>query len=431
MARHFLVDPHVHLYGAIHPEDLFELGLKRYEELASRLDWFDTEYEKAWVINPKIAAIFENPSEDSYKRFEKTYTVNEKVSFEQFQAKFNLAIALCPARPDDYALLDVVIARLKREDFAGLIEWRMFLPPYLEGEMRQQYLNGMLETVARAQTPSLRFLISISIPRDNTISANLYAWLVQWRKSHGELSKFISSIDFCASEYGHEPTAKDEFIKKFHMDFAEGHHHWGLTYHVGEMWNGMSPFTSCRWVTEVSLMGVKRLGHALSLGLKFQDFKDASWVMAGAEWTAFERSYHCHQKLWHENGFDEKHFQELRGLNSSQQDMFYAPKDISKLETLFTGFQKAARGIVKGQKSMIESCPTSNLYMAGFSSIEHHPVKVFADEGLSFCIGSDDPGLFRTSLERELGLTKKLLDWTDDQVKNAQDRAQKIIQNDF
>ena len=49
----------------------------------------------------------------------------------------------------------------------------------------------------------------------------------------------------------------------------------------------------------------------------------------------------------------------------------------------------------------LEVCPTSNLHTSTVRSYTSHPVKSLADEGVKFCLNTDDPGISAIDLEHE------------------------------
>ena len=49
----------------------------------------------------------------------------------------------------------------------------------------------------------------------------------------------------------------------------------------------------------------------------------------------------------------------------------------------------------------LEVCPTSNLHTSTVRSYTSHPIKSLADEGVKFCLNTDDPGISAIDLEHE------------------------------
>ena len=64
--------------------------------------------------------------------------------------------------------------------------------------------------------------------------------------------------------------------------------------------------------------------------------------------------------------------------------------------------QRYAARCISGLGSVIEVCPTSNIRIAGITENEHHPIRRFVEFGVPFVVGSDDPGIFDTTLAAEI-----------------------------
>lgn len=65
----------------------------------------------------------------------------------------------------------------------------------------------------------------------------------------------------------------------------------------------------------------------------------------------------------------------------------------------------------------IEVCPTSNIKTGIFNSIKQHPIKKYFQQNLLITINSDDPSMFRTSLNQEYLLLYKKLNFNAEQLK--------------
>jgi aminodeoxyfutalosine deaminase len=58
----------------------------------------------------------------------------------------------------------------------------------------------------------------------------------------------------------------------------------------------------------------------------------------------------------------------------------------------------------------LEVCPSSNVATRAVASLAEHPITAFRDAGVRFTIGSDDPPMFGTTLNREYEIAAELLD---------------------
>jgi adenosine deaminase len=59
-------------------------------------------------------------------------------------------------------------------------------------------------------------------------------------------------------------------------------------------------------------------------------------------------------------------------------------------------------------------CPTSNLSLGVYASIEDHPIDRLRRAGVVVSINTDDPALLRASLEGEYALCSQAFGWSDD-----------------
>jgi aminodeoxyfutalosine deaminase len=65
----------------------------------------------------------------------------------------------------------------------------------------------------------------------------------------------------------------------------------------------------------------------------------------------------------------------------------------------------------------IEICVTSNLRTGCCAELAQHPVRRYFDQGLMLTLNSDDPAMFRTSLDEEYGLIQEAFAFTDEHLR--------------
>ena len=65
----------------------------------------------------------------------------------------------------------------------------------------------------------------------------------------------------------------------------------------------------------------------------------------------------------------------------------------------------------------IEVCITSNLLTGACPRLEDHPVRRYFDQGLMLTLNTDDPAMFRTSLNREYAIAQKTFGFTEEQLR--------------
>ncbi len=73
-----------------------------------------------------------------------------------------------------------------------------------------------------------------------------------------------------------------------------------------------------------------------------------------------------------------------------------------------------------GQGIGLESCPTSNLHISAVRDYASHPIKRLADQGVSFCLNTDDPGISAIDITHEYETAAPATGLTAAQITGAQ-----------
>ena len=68
----------------------------------------------------------------------------------------------------------------------------------------------------------------------------------------------------------------------------------------------------------------------------------------------------------------------------------------------------------------IESCPTSNLHISAVESYEKHPIKRLAEQGVKFCLNTDDPAISAIDIAHEYDIAAPAIGLTREQVHQSQ-----------
>jgi adenosine deaminase len=68
----------------------------------------------------------------------------------------------------------------------------------------------------------------------------------------------------------------------------------------------------------------------------------------------------------------------------------------------------------------LESCPTSNLHISTVKSYASHPIRQLADDGVRFCLNTDDPGISAIDIAHEYNAAATAVGLTADQMHQAQ-----------
>ena len=68
----------------------------------------------------------------------------------------------------------------------------------------------------------------------------------------------------------------------------------------------------------------------------------------------------------------------------------------------------------------LEACPTSNLHTSTVASYATHPIKQLADDGVMFCLNTDDPGISAIDIKHEYNAAANAIGLTAAQMQQAQ-----------
>lgn len=79
--------------------------------------------------------------------------------------------------------------------------------------------------------------------------------------------------------------------------------------------------------------------------------------------------------------------------------------------------------MLKDLKIPLEICPTSNVVLGIYPSIEAHPLPLLMEAGIMVSINSDDPPFMATSIDKEYDLVQKTFQFSDKQMKKLTRQA--------
>lgn len=400
---------HSHLYGAIEPQVLWEIGKNNPKP---RWEVFLKDYQAAFheKINPET---FFTDYADA-KKFEKLYRFQKPGTFSQFQAKFNLIIALVEYTPAEIKKIAASVVNQQTEDAVKYAEYRFMNSP---GAGKESYFSRVkaacegLLTGEKQQNRNTQARLVVSLPRRGNYE-EIYYWLKEMQKNDAIVEKYLVGIDFCHVEEGNPPSEKKPFFQKVLQDNQENTNHaLAILYHVGESYHDKTPKSAVRWVVEAADYGVHRLGHCLCLGIAPEFYLAKRIKETVAERIAqlsFELAKH---DMIRKFGVSQSEIsivnelEQLKGRDSEELVNFSMnEKYIVELATLI----RFAIDFIKQKNICIESCPTSNLLIGNIDDWETHPLRFFAENEMNVVIGSDDPGLFATNLEKEFELAEKM-----------------------
>lgn len=411
---------HVHTGGCFTADDLLELGA----DIFDKVDWavFVADYERAYGERLDVPALFRAAladGDDARAAFKRTYVYGDADGgdFLRFQAKFNMLFALYRYDRDVMGREERWIGRmLDRHRGEGVtdVEYRAL---YKSGDLsdagaflRFHALHAdMMRQASAAHGVDYRYIVSI--PRDRAVEG--YTLVRRLMAERPELAATIVGVDFCFIEEGHPPKLIEPMMRQLQRDNAANPSQaLQVVYHVGESFFDKSLESAVRWCHEAALLGVRRLGHAIALGLDPRVAIERRPQHAGAH-----RVEPVSERL-DQIAYDLRHAQALvsRGvpvdvaalaaernaltaLNPS--DSIDRPYDDARLAAIrarqdFVLAELARLGVA------IETCPTSNLRIGAVPSPADHPVQRFLAANVPLAVCADDPGVFDVTLADEV-----------------------------
>lgn len=400
-------DLHNHLYGCLPPETLFRIGKNNPEP---RWHLYLDSYEKAYGIKIRPSTFFEDYADQ--KDFSKLYHFREKAPFLHFQAKFNLIIAL--VKFDEREITEVthdVVLSNSLEDIS-YAEYRLMFGKEEPKESFYTKLMACLEGLskgeesAKKEGKSIQGKLVMSLHRDLNFEKH-YDWMKNWMEKESAIRNGLVGIDFCHIEEGHPPKDKKSFFQSVIKDNKAGSDTaLSILYHVGESFRDKTPFSAARWVLESARNGAHRLGHALALGIDSDYFLgDERTELVSEAKDQVECELESYDEITSFGAFYSKEEleQKRKELKTKpDSELLKLPFDETQSQYLHT-FQNYVMSTLAKTEAVIECCPSSNLYIGMLESHIDHPITRFLQNDLKITIGSDDPGLFGTTMTEEYG----------------------------
>lgn len=400
-----MIDLHCHLYGCLTAEMLYEMGRNNPNP---RWEIFTNLYEKLYHKKFDTNNFFQRYN--SPEKLGKLYYFTEKAPFLEFQCKFNLIIALSKFDLEEIEHYSYLIASKHFQEGIEYIEYRIMYSPNAKQEDYFQKTiaacKGLRQAEERVTRGKARLIVSLH--RGGNFEES-YSWLKQLMKENELVKKYLVGIDFCAIEEGHPPKLKKNFFNKVLVDNqTEPESALAILYHVGESFRDKTPDSAVRWVLESAEYGAHRLGHCIALGIEPEIYANKT-ISESSE----ERLDHINYILENYNtlceyGYNTQPKDLLKEKESLQPNqtvqIFYTDKEIQNLYAL----QEFGMDFLKNKNSIIEVCPTSNLLIGMIEDKNKLTVKRFLNKNLNLTIGTDDPGIFQTNLQKEYKICEEI-----------------------
>jgi adenosine deaminase len=400
---------HLHLYGCLTPADIFALGRDRFRERTAALEWYADEYLKHTGTAVDWQTYFHL---DGPERISKDFLADRPMTFPEFQARFNLMIALLPTVTHAATVLEQVVHGQVRDGLT-YAEHRVFVPPVLSRAELASYYRDLAAAAARLNSMlagqfAVRLILSVS--RNPAVFAEQYTVLKDLQ-SEKDIREQITGVDFCGVEEGFPPELQTDVFRRILSDNrAAPERSLALLYHVGESFDGMSIFSAMRWVHAAAAMGAHRLGHATAAAVpptcltRFAD--GCSGSEPRQEAAALLQFISRHPAARSEPALDEIRTLWQRGLaapGTGPLTFTWNPTMRQAAAVL----QKIVQQDLRTSSAVIESCPTSNRIIGRIETVSALPAFHFAQADIQLVLSSDDPGIFATSLAAEEDLCRR------------------------
>ena len=408
-----LAELHLHLYGTIRAGDYLRYIAEREVEW----DWYEAEMIKAYGSHPPLHEVLERHragDETAAEAFEELFVFgdHDAGNFDRFQAKFNLLTAgseIAALIRGDHTAFERLrvevgwfLEAIRVDQIAqgiGLAEQRMLVGAAIKDDRARLLLDDILESYAATSDGALTQQLAIGLPRSDPWSL----WEHVTEMALGPTGGSLVGLDFCFIEEGHPPKDKADFFAAVH-DFNDAHPERALAilYHVGESFRDKSLESSVRWVQEAAELGAHRLGHAIALGVDPDCYGEHDRTE-----SAEERLDQIAYDLAHAAGLARHGVATDPVALAAEQTQLVAGTtvthhyDAARLHEV-RARQDYAMDRVTAAGAVVEVCPTSNRRIGDIVDPAHHPVTRFFERGVPVVVGSDDPGIFGTTLAEEL-----------------------------
>jgi hypothetical protein len=407
------VDLHVHWFGCFTSNDLWEIGRDRWSQRETMLAWYAAEFAKVYgrAVEPR-AYWTERGGRDKLAR---DFDICGPVTFPEFQAKFNLAIALCrPSDPSDLGPMELALRSYLAAN-RGKVQMRIRAPRDYNAEATADLVINLCQLVDRvAGVERCRLLISL----DRNAAQLAWQWptLLNLLKRNELARRVIAGVDFSEYEEGHPPQVMGMPIRQIAEGSSRVAELLGVMLHVGESFSEVGPEIGARWVAEAAALPVARLGHGLAAGVAARELVGRRYGFRHGDSIEHQSWLNANRELLQAAGFDFSHSQHRHG---EAVPFTFDERDAHNLNLV----QGVVCRELRERNAVVEVCPTSNLRIGGISTMAHHPVRRFVGEGVPFVIGTDDPGIMPTDLNGEgqlcldIPLSKDVIDEAERRAK--------------
>ena len=383
---------HLHLYGCLTAEEVWHLGRDCWRDRQQALAGYAKNYQAQFGVYPDYQSFWQ----DNYglDRLRRCYQVDAPLTFAQFQAKFDLLIALFPLVGDQW--LSVWRRVLARHWHSGInyAEYR-FIFPSSKPLSYLAKIDDLLVEYIGASEGTFQPWLAVSLSRQPQLARQQYRALRGWLDS-GRLTR-LSAIDLCGFEEQFPPSLYQQLWQEIRADNLSRQRRLAILVHVGESYRGLGLASAIRRVVETHLLGAHRLGHAIAAGIDVDNFRGQR-LEVGAD----EENYH---RQWLKDNARSLADYGYRVNSSLINKGEYDDETLADLRQ----FQRAVLTWLADRRAIIEVCPTSNFYLGEIKKQTFHPLINFVRYRLPLTISSDDPGIFASDWWQEVDLARQLV----------------------
>lgn len=408
-------DLHLHILGAYTTQDFFVLGKDVYRDVNWNEEGFVDRYNELYETSLDPIGIFDRAVEDAAGleelRRAYVYTVEDGGDFGKWETKNGFFLRVWSHLREldrEGDLLRHMLARYKTEGYR-YVEYRC--GSGMDGFMFWHPFCARALQASSDASFTARYIVSI--PRHAAEDA--YRLTRDLLQKHPELVETLVGVDFASVEEGNPPKHVAPLLTQLEADNkARPDQALDVVYHVGEQYFDKSLESAIRWCHEVAELGVRRLGHAIALGL------DAR--------TALARRPGAHERESVEERLDQIAYDLDRAEELSEYGVVVKENELKserrRLEAMDPGEvvrshydmprisniharQEYVLDELARLGTAIECCPTSNLRIGCIPHPGAHPIHRFLESEVDLAICTDDPGGFEITLEEELNWVVK------------------------
>ncbi len=392
-----LADLHAHLYGTVPAGAVLRRLLERGD--AVFWEWYESRYEAAYGRRPATRELVERCADgesEACAEFEREYVFGDADAgtFDRFSAKLGLIWAASEAR-GPYGTVEGV-------EYAATVAKQFQSDGVAYAELRYHPDDAVLAQLARLSADGPTMRLAATLDRDDPWPG----WQEVLRLVDGPDGHALTGIDFCGVEEGRPPKQLRSFMAALQaFNQRRPQRALAVLYHVGESFRDKSLESAVRWVQEAAELGAHRLGHAIALGVDPRLFGPHARTE-----PVSERIDQLRYDLTHlddlrargvgvtDVGLEQELDRLLGGSSSGDVTLVYDDKRLDEVR----GRQDLAIERIRATSAVVEACPTSNRRIAGVMDPAQHPIHRFVEAGLPVVIGTDDAGVFGTTLVDEL-----------------------------